>query len=158
VLASASISNPELVPGGVIRETDMWWIDHLRRPARDRNAGRPAVRHVIRVGELTDAEVVELGSLLRDTLSTSVASIRGRDDEFVTTPSWNILHLIGSGDEFTLSGTINYPNGETWHSVVLITVRDGKIWRETDYFGPPFEAASWRAPFVEQEKAGARAE
>jgi len=91
-------------------------------------------------------------------LSTSVASIRGRDDEFVTTPSWNILHLIGSGDEFTLSGTINYPNGETWHSVVLITVRDGKIWRETDYFGPPFEAASWRAPFVEQEKAGARAE
>jgi hypothetical protein len=79
-------------------------------------------------------------------LSTSVASIRGRDDEFVTTPSWNILHLVGSGDEFTLSGTINYPNGETWHSVVLITVRDGKIWRETDYFGPPFEAASWRGP------------
>ena len=90
-------------------------------------------------------------------LSTSVAEIRGRDDQFVTTPSWNILHLVGSGDEFTLSGTINYPNGETWHSVVLITVRDGKIWRETDYFGPPFEAASWRAPFVEQGKAGVSA-
>ena len=84
-------------------------------------------------------------------LSTSVANIRGRDDEFVTTPSWNILHLIGSGDEFTLSGTINYHNGETWHSVVLITVRDGKIWRETDYFGAPFEAPAWREPFVERE-------
>ena len=84
-------------------------------------------------------------------LSTSVAKIRGRDDEFVTTPSWNILHLVGSGDEFTLSGTINYPNGETWHSVVLITVRDGKIWRETDYFGAPFEAPAWREPFVERE-------
>jgi ketosteroid isomerase-like protein len=91
-------------------------------------------------------------------LSTRVAEIRGRDDEFVTTPSWNILHLVGSGDEFTLSGTINYPNGETWHGVLLITVRDGKIWRETDYFAPPFEAASWRAPFVEHEKAGVSAE
>jgi ketosteroid isomerase-like protein len=91
-------------------------------------------------------------------LSTSVAEIRGRDDQFITTPSWSIVHLIGSGDEFTLSGTINYPNGETWHGVLLITVRDGKIWRETDYFAPPFEAASWRAPFVEQEKAGVSAE
>jgi hypothetical protein len=87
-------------------------------------------------------------------LSTSVAHIRGRDDEFVTTPSWpawSIVHLTGSGDEFTLTGTINYPNGETWHSVVLITVRDGKIWRETDYFGAPFEAPAWREPFVERE-------
>jgi len=91
-------------------------------------------------------------------LSTSVANIRGRDDEFITTPSWSIVHLTGSGDEFTLTGTINYPNGETWHSVVLITVRDGKIWRETDYFGAPFEAPPWRAPFVEQEKAGVSAE
>jgi len=91
-------------------------------------------------------------------LSTSVANIRGRDDEFITTPSWSIVHLTGSGDEFTLTGTINYPNGETWHSVVLITVRDGTIWRETDYFGAPFEAPPWRAPFVEQEKAGVSAE
>lgn len=87
-------------------------------------------------------------------LSGSIAHIRGRDDEFVTTPSWpawTIVHLTGSGDEFTLSGTVNYPNGETWHSVMLITVRDGKIWRETDYFAPPFEAAAWRGPFVERE-------
>ena len=84
-------------------------------------------------------------------LTTSVANIRGRDDEFVTTPSWSIVHLTGSGDEFTLTGTINYPNGETWHSVVLITVRDGKISRETDYFGAPFEAPAWREPFVERE-------
>jgi hypothetical protein len=84
-------------------------------------------------------------------LSTKVANIRGRDDEFITTPSWSIVHLTGSGDEFTLTGTINYPNGETWHSVVLITVRDGKIWRETDYFGASFEAPAWREPFVERE-------
>ena len=37
-------------------------------------------------------------------------------------------------------------------------VRDGKIWRETDYFAAPFEPASWRAPVVEQEKAGVSAD
>ena len=87
-------------------------------------------------------------------LSGTVSEIRGRDDEFVSAPSWptwSIVHLIGSGDEFTLTGTVEYPNGETWHAVMLITVRGGKIWRETDYFGPPFEVPAWREPFVERE-------
>ncbi len=83
-------------------------------------------------------------------LGGTIDEIRGRDDEFVSSPSWTIVHLIGSGDEFTLTGTVTYPNGEIWHAVMLITVRGGKIWRETDYFAPPFEAAAWRAPFVER--------
>jgi hypothetical protein len=57
----------------------------------------------------------------------------------------------GSGDEFTLSGTVTYRNGETWHAVSLITVKAGKIWRETSYFAPPFEVPDWRKPFVERE-------
>ena len=36
--------------------------------------------------------------------------IVGRDDEFVTGPSWNIIHLVGSGDEFTINGTVDYPD------------------------------------------------
>ena len=87
-------------------------------------------------------------------LSSTFSEIRGRDDEFVSTPSWpvwSIVHLTGSGDEFTLTGSVDYPNGETWHAVMLITVRGGKVWRETDYFGPPFEPAAWREPFVERE-------
>ena len=87
-------------------------------------------------------------------LSSTFGEIRGRDDEFVSTPSWpvwSVVHLTGSGDEFTVTGTVDYPNGETWHAVMLITVRGGKVWRETDYFGPPFEPAAWREPFVERE-------
>jgi ketosteroid isomerase-like protein len=83
-------------------------------------------------------------------LGGTIDEIRGRDDEFVSSPSWTIVHLIGSGDEFTLTGTVTYPDGEIWHAVVIITVRGGKIWRETDYFAPPFEAAAWREPFVER--------
>ena len=87
-------------------------------------------------------------------LGGTIREIRGRDDEFVSTasfPAWTIVHLTGSNDEFTLTGTVNYPNGETWHAILLITVRGGKVWRETDYFAPSFEPAAWREPFVERE-------
>ena len=88
-----------------------------------------------------------------DTLGASLRELRGTDDQFIAPPmpSWQLIHLSGSNDEFTLLGTVHYPNGEAWDIVALITVRDGKVWRETDYFAPPFEAPEWRAPFVERE-------
>jgi hypothetical protein len=82
------------------------------------------------------------------------ADVRGRDDRYVAAPSWPawaLVQIAGSQDEFTLSGTIAYPNGETWHGIALLTLRDGKIWREVDYFAPPFDPPDWRAPYVERE-------
>ena len=32
-----------------------------------------------------------------------------------------------------------------------IAQKAGKIWRETDYFAPPFDPPSWRSPYVETE-------
>jgi len=81
----------------------------------------------------------------------STDRIIGQDDKFIAGPSWNIIHLTGSGDELTATGTITYPNGETWHFASLLTLREGKISRQVDYFGPPFEAPAWRAPYVEVE-------
>lgn len=86
--------------------------------------------------------------------------IVGADDKFIRTsglpvPAWNFIHLEGSGDELTATGTIDYPSGETWHFVTLFTMRDGKIWRQVDYFAPPFESPEWRAPFVELERPAA---
>jgi SnoaL-like domain len=77
----------------------------------------------------------------------------GTDDQFVTGPMWNMIHLSGSGDEFQVTGTIRYPDGQTWHFVTLLTLRGGKIWRETGYFGPPFEAPGWRSEWVERTDA-----
>jgi len=84
-------------------------------------------------------------------LSASLDRIVGTDDEFLPGPSWNLIHLSGSGDEFTVTGTITYPNGETWHVVALLTLRGGKIWREVDYFAAPFERPEWREQFSELE-------
>jgi hypothetical protein len=84
-----------------------------------------------------------------------IKAIVGTDDAFVRTasvPSWSVIHLAGSGDDFTATGTIAYPNGETWHVVVLCTMLEGLIWRMTMYFAPPFEMPEWRRPFVELEE------
>ena len=59
--------------------------------------------------------------------------------------------IIGAGDQFAAAGEITYPNGETWHAVSLIEVRDEKISRITAYFAAPFEAPAWRAAYVEEE-------
>lgn len=58
--------------------------------------------------------------------------------------------LTGAGDNFTASGEITYPNGETWQVVSLIELRGGKISKMTSYFAAPFEAPAWRAPYVEK--------
>jgi ketosteroid isomerase-like protein len=86
-------------------------------------------------------------------LGPRTTRIVGTDDKFISSPipMWNMVHLEGSGDELTATGTITYPNGETWHYVTLYTMRNGKIWRQVDYFAPPFEAPEWRAAFVERE-------
>ena len=82
----------------------------------------------------------------------SVERIIGADDAFIAgpAPSFNMIHLSGSGDDFQATGTIRYPDSKVWHYVSLIKLRGGKIWRETTYFAEPFEAPAWRAPFAER--------
>jgi ketosteroid isomerase-like protein len=71
------------------------------------------------------------------------------DDQWVMTPSLNLLRLNGSGERYTATGLINYPNGETWHVIQLIELRGGKIAKMRTYFAPPFEPAAYRTKFVE---------
>ena len=79
--------------------------------------------------------------------------IVGTDDKFIAAPPagpmWNMIHLKGSGDDLFATGTITYPNGDIWHYASVFTMRDGKIWRQVDYYAPTFDAPEWRAPFVE---------
>ena len=88
-------------------------------------------------------------------LPKSVGRIIGTDDEFVPRvvgPGWGIVHLSGSGDEFQLTSTVRYPDGQTWHAVLLLTLRDAKIWRLTTFFAPPFDPAAWRSQYVEVDE------
>jgi ketosteroid isomerase-like protein len=74
----------------------------------------------------------------------------GAEDKWVLTPSFSVLRIEGSGNVYTYAGTVRYSNGETWHMIVIVELRDGKIARATTWYAAPFEAPEWRAPFVER--------
>jgi hypothetical protein len=81
--------------------------------------------------------------------SNQVRTVVG-DDQWVMTPAMTLARVNGSGERFTASGLIKYPNGEQWHLVQLIELRGGKIARLVTYFAAPFEAPAWRAKWVER--------
>lgn len=77
-------------------------------------------------------------------------AVVGSEDQFVVTPMFTIERVAGSGDLWWGDGVATYPDGSTWHLIVLIELRDGRVFHETEYFAEPFEAPAWRAPYVER--------
>jgi hypothetical protein len=53
------------------------------------------------------------------------------------------------GDLVVVEAQLDYGDGAEWQAVFLFELRDGKIARETAYWPQPFEAADWRAAWVE---------
>lgn len=84
------------------------------------------------------------------TVDANTGHIVGADDRYVMSPTFSILRIEGSGDQFTYSGTVKYATGETWHMIWIIEIRKGKIARSTTYYAAPFDAPAWRAPYVER--------
>jgi ketosteroid isomerase-like protein len=87
------------------------------------------------------------------TIDATSRRVVGADDRYVMTPTFSILRIEGSGDTFTYSGTVQYGNGETWHIIAIVEVRNGKIAKSTTYYAAPFDAPEWRAPYVERMEA-----
>jgi hypothetical protein len=65
--------------------------------------------------------------------------------------------LVRDG-QWVVEGVADYDDGREALDVVLILeLRDGKMWRDRWYFAAPFEAPEWRAQWVEQIETGAPA-
>ena len=54
------------------------------------------------------------------------------------------------GDLVVVEARLDYGDGTPWQAVFLFELRDGKIARETAYWPQPFDAAEWRAQWVER--------
>jgi hypothetical protein len=74
----------------------------------------------------------------------------GSEDHWVLTPSWIYQRVNGQGDAWWADAVARYPDGSTWHAVILLELHGGKVIREVWYFGPPLEAPAWRAQWVER--------
>lgn len=57
--------------------------------------------------------------------------------------------ITGDGDLVVVEARFDY-GGTILDGVFILEMRDGLIARETSYWGEPFEAPGWRAPWVER--------
>jgi SnoaL-like domain len=81
--------------------------------------------------------------------------IRGRANIQITRsrqPSkkrFAVRRIVGRGDLWVTEFILTY-DGKPSYTVSIMEFRDEKVARETQYFADPFEAAAWRAQWVER--------
>ena len=63
-------------------------------------------------------------------------------------PKMTFRRTIGDDELAVIETELRYADGSLYHGVAIIEVRDGKVFRETDYFGEPFQAPEWRSAWV----------
>jgi hypothetical protein len=51
---------------------------------------------------------------------------------------------------WAVEAIIDYGGGQVFDVVLILELRDGKMWRDRWYFAEPFEAPEWRAQWVER--------
>ena len=85
--------------------------------------------------------------------------IRGRRNIQITRskqPSekrFAVRRIIGSGDLWITEYILTY-DGKPSYTVSIMELSGDKVARETQYFGDPFEASTWRAEWVERMDGG----
>ena len=87
--------------------------------------------------------------------------IRGREAmrafqrAYPNPPTITPRRVVGSGDMWVVEGRSDYGGGQVSHVAMIVEFRDGKIWRDTRYYGAPFDPPEWRAQWVERmDEAG----
>ena len=62
---------------------------------------------------------------------------------------FTVQRMVGGGDLWVTEFILRY-DGKPSYTVSIMEFRGDKVARETQYFADPFEAAAWRAPWVER--------
>src|SRR5262249_37315358 len=63
---------------------------------------------------------------------------------------FEVRRIVGADDLWVTEYVINYQGKPNW-TVSIMEFQNGKVVHETQYFAEPFEAARWRAQWVEQK-------
>ena len=76
--------------------------------------------------------------------------VQGDEDRYVLTPMFTMVKAQGNDDVVTTTMRTRYPDGTDWYIITIVTVLDGKISRNVQYFAPVYEAPEWRAQWVQR--------
>jgi hypothetical protein len=88
-------------------------------------------------------------------LPQSGERLRGQDNlrafraAYPNSPAIQPRRLVGAGDVWVVEAARTDSSGQIY-VVAIIELRDGRVWRDTRWFGDPFEAPAWRAQRVER--------
>jgi hypothetical protein len=83
-------------------------------------------------------------------------SIRGREkmrafqEAYPTPPSIQLRRILVREGLWVVEGVNDYGGGQIFDVVLIIELKDGKMWRDRRYYAQPFEAPEWRAQWVER--------
>jgi hypothetical protein len=83
-------------------------------------------------------------------------SIRGREkmrefqEAYPTPPSIQLRRVLVRDGLWVVEGVNDYGGGQVFDVVLIIELKDGKLWRDRRYYAEVFEAPQWRAQWVER--------
>jgi hypothetical protein len=78
-----------------------------------------------------------------------LANVRAMRDAYPSGLALRTERIRGSGDLWVAENVITYDETKSMHTVNIMEFRDGRVVRETIYFGDPWEPPAWRAQWVE---------
>lgn len=61
------------------------------------------------------------------------------EERWAITPSYTVVPMAGK-TEFTVLMRAQYPDGRWWHLIVVVELRDERIYRTLNYFAPEMPA------------------
>jgi SnoaL-like domain len=82
--------------------------------------------------------------------------IRGREnmrafqEAYPNPPNIKLHRVLVREGLWVAEGVNDYGGGQVFTIVAIIELKDGKMWRDTRYYGEPFEAPEWRSQWAEQ--------
>jgi hypothetical protein len=76
-----------------------------------------------------------------------VANLRAMREAYPGRLTFSIQRMRGRGDLWVTEGIITY-DGRPMRTVTIMEFREGKVGRETIYFGEPWEPPAWRAQWT----------
>jgi hypothetical protein len=76
-----------------------------------------------------------------------VANLRAMREAYPGRLTFAIQRMRGRGDLWVTEGIITY-DGRPMRTVTIMEFREGKVGRETIYFGEPWEPPAWRAQWT----------
>jgi hypothetical protein len=82
--------------------------------------------------------------------------IRGREkmrqfqEAYPAPPTFQLRRVVARDGLWVIEGVNHCGEGHSYSAVLMIELKDGKMWRDTRYHAEPFGAPEWRAQLVER--------